>query len=50
MDEFDVFMDAVSRKRALQTLIETGRKYSHRQFVFITPQDISSVTPAPDVR
>ena len=50
MDEFDVFMDAVSRKKALETLIDTGKKYAHRQFIFITPQDISSVDAGPMVK
>lgn len=50
MDEFDVFMDAVSRKIALQQLIDEGLQNKHRQFVFITPQDLSSITPRPEVR
>mmetsp|Transcript_55268 Transcript_55268/g.109571 ORF Transcript_55268/g.109571 Transcript_55268/m.109571 type:complete len:176 (-) Transcript_55268:131-658(-) len=48
MDEFDVFMDAVSRKVALDQLIVQGRKHKNRQFIFITPQDLSTVTPEPD--
>ena len=50
MDEFDVFMDAVSRKIALQQLIDEGLQNKHRQFVFITPQDLSSITPRPEVK
>jgi len=50
MDEFDVFMDVVSRTVALNQLIEEGRKHKNRQFVFITPQDLSTVTPAPDLK
>ena len=40
----------MSRKKALETLIETGRIYNHRQFIFITPQDISHVTPTDDLK
>jgi chromosome segregation ATPase len=50
MDEFDVFMDVVSRKIALEQLVEEGLQNKHRQFVFITPQDLSSITPTPEVK
>jgi chromosome segregation ATPase len=50
MDEFDVFMDVVSRKVALDQLIQEGLANKDRQFVFITPQDLSSVTPSPEVK
>lgn len=45
MDEFDIFMDAVARKTALDLLVETatGEDMQHRQFIFITPQDLSHV-------
>lgn len=45
MDEFDIFMDAVARKVALSKLIETAKseQMKHRQFIFITPQDLSAV-------
>eukprot|EP00752_Nemacystus_decipiens_P012920 g11434.t1 len=44
MDEFDVFMDAMSRNIAIKQVIEFARKDSSRQFILITPQDLSSVT------
>eukprot|EP00903_Cladosiphon_okamuranus_P016265 g15001.t1 len=44
MDEFDVFMDAISRNIAIKQIIEFARKDSSRQFILITPQDLSSVT------
>lgn len=50
MDEFDVFMDSISRKIALDQLVEEGLSNKHRQFVFITPQDLSSITPTPEVK
>jgi len=47
MDEFDVFLDPVTRKLIIDTLIEVGQAMSHRQFVFITPQDVSNVNSSP---
>ena len=47
MDEFDVFLDAMARKIALDTLVETASALNHRQFIFITPQDLSQLTPTP---
>ena len=45
MDEFDVFMDAVNRKISMDALIEFARdpNNSDKQYLFITPQDISAV-------
>ncbi|XP_066397226.1 structural maintenance of chromosomes protein 6B-like [Miscanthus floridulus] len=42
MDEFDVFMDAVSRKISLDTLVEFAVEQGS-QWIFITPHDISMV-------
>uniref|UniRef100_A0A7N0REW4 RecF/RecN/SMC N-terminal domain-containing protein n=1 Tax=Kalanchoe fedtschenkoi TaxID=63787 RepID=A0A7N0REW4_KALFE len=42
MDEFDVFMDAVSRKISLDTLVEFALGQDS-QWIFITPHDISMV-------
>jgi chromosome segregation ATPase len=50
MDEFDVFLDAVSRKIALTTLVEVASAMVHRQFIFITPQDLSRLTPGPGLK
>eukprot|EP00934_Nitzschia_sp_Nitz4_P001332 Nitzschia sp. Nitz4//scaffold133_size116822//74277//77815//NITZ4_003812-RA/size116822-snap-gene-0.17-mRNA-1//-1//CDS//3329535411//1332//frame0 len=47
LDEFDVFLDTFSRKLAIESLIEMGKSMSHRQFVFITPQDVSNVEANP---
>ncbi|CAM9439775.1 unnamed protein product [Hapterophycus canaliculatus] len=44
MDEFDVFMDAMSRNIAIKQVVDFARKDSSRQFILITPQDLSSVT------
>ncbi|ESQ40700.1 hypothetical protein EUTSA_v10012532mg [Eutrema salsugineum] len=42
MDEFDVFMDAVSRKISLDTLVDFALEQGS-QWMFITPHDISMV-------
>lgn len=38
MDEYDVFMDAVNRRIATQTLLEFALEESNMQFVLLTPQ------------
>ena len=43
MDEFDVFMDQVSRKVAMRELVDMAKNMQDRQFIFITPQDLSSL-------
>eukprot|EP00611_Tribonema_gayanum_P020500 TRINITY_DN3754_c0_g1_i1.p2 TRINITY_DN3754_c0_g1~~TRINITY_DN3754_c0_g1_i1.p2 ORF type:complete len:1140 (+),score=508.08 TRINITY_DN3754_c0_g1_i1:127-3546(+) len=50
MDEFDVFMDAQARRVAIAQLIAHARTQCQRQFIFITPQDLSGVRTAPDLR
>ncbi|CAH2073623.1 unnamed protein product [Thlaspi arvense] len=42
MDEFDVFMDAVSRKISLDTLVDFALRQGS-QWLFITPHDFSMV-------
>ncbi|XP_074567788.1 structural maintenance of chromosomes protein 6B-like [Curcuma longa] len=49
MDEFDVFMDAVSRKISLETLVDFAANQGS-QWIFITPHDISMVQPGERVR
>lgn len=50
MDEFDVFLDPLARKIALDTLIKTAKDMEHRQFIFITPQDLSSQKTDPKLK
>ncbi|KAG0215890.1 Structural maintenance of chromosomes protein 6 [Mortierella sp. NVP41] len=50
LDEFDVFMDAVNRRISMRMLIGAAREADGVQFILITPQDASSVSPGPDVR
>jgi chromosome segregation ATPase len=47
MDEFDIFMDCDIRKIVIDQLIKMAKEMGHRQFIFITPQDVSNVTPDP---
>ncbi|GAV68085.1 SMC_N domain-containing protein [Cephalotus follicularis] len=49
MDEFDVFMDAVSRKISLDTLVDFALAQGS-QWIFITPHDISMVKQADRVK
>ncbi|KAL6784026.1 SMC6A [Auxenochlorella protothecoides x Auxenochlorella symbiontica] len=46
MDEFDVFMDAVNRRVALQFLLEFAYKFQDRQFIYLTPQDLTALHEA----
>jgi chromosome segregation ATPase len=43
MDEFDIFLDPANRTIVLEQLIQMGKDMPHRQFIFITPQDVSNV-------
>jgi len=43
MDEFDVFLDPIARRLALKTMIEVATSFDNRQFIFITPQDLSDI-------
>lgn len=46
LDEFDVFLDAPTRKLTISMLIHLAKtKMAHRQFIFITPQDLSGLNP-----
>ncbi|KAL6639820.1 hypothetical protein ACP70R_022642 [Stipagrostis hirtigluma subsp. patula] len=49
MDEFDVFMDAVSRKISLDTLVDFAVAQGS-QWIFITPHDISMVKPGDRIK
>eukprot|EP00955_Chlamydomonas_euryale_P117909 366505-Chlamydomonas_euryale.AAC.12 len=40
MDEFDVFMDAINRRVATETLLEFSYEHLNHQNIFLTPQDI----------
>ena len=50
MDEFDVFLDPVARKIALEQMITLAKDMNHRQFIFITPQDLSNIQTDPQLK
>ena len=50
MDEFDVFLDPVARKIAMENLVRVAMEMGHRQFIFITPQDVSNLQTNPKLR
>ena len=50
MDEFDVFLDPVARKIAMENLVRVAKEMGHRQFIFITPQDVSNLKTDPQLR
>jgi chromosome segregation ATPase len=43
MDEFDVFMDAVNRRLSMEMLLEAASEKRHRQYIFLTPQQLQGV-------
>ncbi|GBP54663.1 Structural maintenance of chromosomes protein 6 [Eumeta japonica] len=49
MDEFDVFMDNVNRKIVMDLLLAHALQNTNRQFVFLTPQDASTISAGPTV-
>ncbi|KAL1995373.1 hypothetical protein VTN49DRAFT_1560 [Thermomyces lanuginosus] len=50
LDEFDVYMDSVNRKMAIDMLMLAARRSVGRQFVLITPGSRAEISLAPDVR
>ncbi|XP_048256019.1 structural maintenance of chromosomes protein 6-like isoform X1 [Haliotis rufescens] len=43
LDEFDVFMDMVNRRISMDMMMEVARVQTGRQFIFLTPQDMSQL-------
>lgn len=50
MDEFDVFMDSVNRDMTIQLLVAAAKRDSKKQFIFVTPNDLSALRKDPDVK
>jgi len=50
LDEFDVFLDPQVRKKTIQSLIHVAKRMEHRQFIFITPQDLTGIKPDPRLK
>ncbi|KAA6429283.1 MAG: structural maintenance of chromosomes 6 [Trebouxia sp. A1-2] len=46
MDEFDVFMDAINRRVAMENLFSNSLEHPDLQFILLTPQDINAVEEA----
>jgi chromosome segregation ATPase len=43
MDEFDVAMDDTNRKHSLRMVVDYGKDNKNRQFICITPNDLSAI-------
>ncbi|KAI0366623.1 P-loop containing nucleoside triphosphate hydrolase protein [Pilatotrama ljubarskyi] len=50
LDEFDVFMDAVNRRISMKMMIETANASRGKQYILITPQDMTNINPGTTVR
>lgn len=50
LDEFDVYMDHINRKMAIDMLMVAARRSVGRQFILITPGTKTDITISPDVR
>lgn len=50
LDEFDVFMDAQNRGTSINLLIRAARQDKLRQYIFISPHEVSSIPSGPDIR
>ncbi|KAH6885099.1 hypothetical protein BKA70DRAFT_1338202 [Coprinopsis sp. MPI-PUGE-AT-0042] len=44
LDEFDVFMDAVNRRISMKMMIDTANASPDKQYILITPQDMTNIT------
>ncbi|KAI4905310.1 hypothetical protein NFI96_022725, partial [Prochilodus magdalenae] len=43
LDEFDVFMDMVNRRISMDMMLKIAASQRYRQFIFLTPQSMSSL-------
>ncbi|XP_031960000.1 structural maintenance of chromosomes protein 6 [Corvus moneduloides] len=50
MDEFDVYMDMVNRRIAIDMILERADFQRHRQFILFTPLTMSSLPMSPHIR
>ncbi|ETK81192.1 hypothetical protein L915_13288 [Phytophthora nicotianae] len=48
--EFDVFMDSQNRSMTVELLVEAAKKNCNKQFIFVTPNDLSMLRPDPVVK
>ncbi|KAM6915132.1 structural maintenance of chromosomes protein 6 [Xenentodon cancila] len=47
LDEFDVFMDMVNRRISMDMMLKVAVSQPYRQFIFLTPQHMSSLPESP---
>ncbi|XP_009093698.1 structural maintenance of chromosomes protein 6 isoform X1 [Serinus canaria] len=50
MDEFDVYMDMVNRRIAIDMILERADFQQYRQFILFTPLSMSSLPTSPHIR
>ncbi|XP_039263379.1 structural maintenance of chromosomes protein 6-like isoform X2 [Styela clava] len=50
LDEFDVFMDMANRRVAMEMMLEIAMNDKLKQFIFLTPHDISSLPQSCQIR
>ncbi|NXF05774.1 SMC6 protein, partial [Smithornis capensis] len=50
LDEFDVYMDMLNRRIAIDMILETACFQQYRQFILFTPQNISFLPTSPHIR
>ncbi|XP_055886369.1 structural maintenance of chromosomes protein 6-like isoform X2 [Biomphalaria glabrata] len=50
LDEFDIFMDMVNRRISMDMMMATADMHKNQQFIFLTPQDMSSVRTISNVK
>ncbi|NWI90720.1 SMC6 protein, partial [Pitta sordida] len=50
LDEFDVYMDMVNRRIAIDMILERANFQQYRQFILFTPQSISFLPTSPHIR
>lgn len=43
-------MDAINRRISMKMMIETANSSDSKQYILITPQDITGIEPGPSVR
>ncbi|NXF35088.1 SMC6 protein, partial [Nyctibius bracteatus] len=50
LDEFDVYMDMVNRRIAMDMILKVADSQRHRQFILLTPQRMSSLPTSSHIR
>ncbi|KII83350.1 hypothetical protein PLICRDRAFT_47231 [Plicaturopsis crispa FD-325 SS-3] len=50
LDEFDVCMDAVNRRTSMKMMIDSALASNSKQYIFITPQDMTNIRPQPGLK